>query len=90
MRTEPLSATRRSREFESFFSRALSPHWSLGFFGNASSSSFGNERFLSEIAPAIEYNLFPYADYASRQLRFTYAIGSQHAQVLRGDPFRQD
>ena len=27
---EPLSATRRSREFESFFSRALGPHWSLG------------------------------------------------------------
>ena len=60
-------------------SRALGPHWSLGFVGNASSSSFGNQRFLSEIAPAIEYNLFPYADYASRQLRFTYAIGSQHA-----------
>ena len=76
---EPLSAIRRSREFESFVSRALGPHWSLGFFGEASSSSFGNQRFRSELAPAIEYNLFPYADYASRQLRFTYAIGSQHA-----------
>ena len=77
---EPLSATRRSREFESFVSRALGPHWSLGFFGEANSSSFGNQRFTTEIAPAIEYNLFPYADYASRQLRFTYAIGSQHAR----------
>lgn len=77
---EPLSAVRRSREFESFVSRALGPHWSLGFLGEASSSSFGNERFVTNVAPAIEYNLFPYADYASRQLRFTYAAGMQHAK----------
>ena len=79
---EPLSAVRRSRELESFVSRALGPHWSLGFFGDFSSSSFGNQSFRSELAPAIEYNLFPYADYASRQLRFTYALGAQHAKYF--------
>jgi hypothetical protein len=75
-----LTAIRRSREFESFVSRALGPHWSMGFLGEANSSSFGNQRFLTNVAPAIEYNLFPYADYASRQLRFTYAAGMQHAR----------
>jgi hypothetical protein len=77
---EPLSAIRRSREVESFVSRALGPHWSLGFAGEASSSSFGNQSFLMVLTPAIEYNLFPYADYASRQLRFTYAAGVEHAK----------
>jgi hypothetical protein len=77
---EPLSAIRRSREFESFVSRALGPHWSFGFVGDFNSSSFGNRSSLIELAPAIEYNLFPYADYASRQLRFTYAAGMQHAE----------
>ena len=79
---EPLSAVRRSRELETFVSRALGPHWSVGFFGDFRSSSFGNQSSLIEVTPAIEYNLFPYADYASRQLRFTYAAGAQSAKYF--------
>jgi hypothetical protein len=30
--------------------------------------------------PAIEFNVFPYEQYASRQLRFEYGLGVQHAR----------
>jgi hypothetical protein len=32
------------------------------------------------MAPTIEYNIFPYAEYASRQLRLQYSAGLERAQ----------
>ena len=77
---EPLKVTRRERGFNWFGAKALGPHWSLAFLGEINSSTFGNRRLNVETGPAIEYNLFPYTDYASRQLRFSYGIGAQHAR----------
>jgi hypothetical protein len=77
---QPLKVIRRERNASWFLARGLSQHWSVGFLGEISSSTFGNQRLSVETGPAIEYNLFPYADYASRQLRFTYAIGARHAR----------
>jgi hypothetical protein len=77
---EPLEAKRRSKEFDSFIAKSLGPHWSFGVESEVSSSTFGNTRFSATIGPAIEYSVFPYKDYATRQLLFQYQIGGVHAK----------
>ena len=72
---EPLTAIRRSRETDWFVAKSWGPHWSIGFEGEFLSSTFGNTRSSFRILPAIEYSVWPYADYARRQLRFQYAVG---------------
>jgi len=41
---------------------------------------YGNRRLTFVMAPTIEYNIFPYAEYASRQLRLQYSAGVERAQ----------
>jgi hypothetical protein len=77
---EPLSARRHERSFDYFVARSLGPHWSLGWDGDLEASSFGNTQFGVALAPAIEFNVFPYSQYATRQFRIGYAIGVVHAQ----------
>ena len=77
---EPLKVSRHEHGVNWFVARALGPHWSVAFQGETNSSTFGNRNLSFQTGPAIEYNLFPYADYASRQWRFTYALGMQHSQ----------
>ena len=77
---EPFTVVRRERNANWFVARGLGPHWSIGLDGGVSSSTFGNTRLAVNFAPTIEYNIFPYADYASRQLRIQYAIGFDHAR----------
>ena len=75
-----IKVTRRQRGANWFAGRALGAHWSAGFQGSVSSSTFGNRRLNVAMSPTIEYNIFPYADYASRQLRIRYNLGVEHAR----------
>ena len=77
---DPFKVVRRRRSGNWFVARGLGPHWSVGVDGGVNSSTFGNTRLAFSLAPTIEYNIFPYADYASRQLRLQYAIGIDHAR----------
>jgi hypothetical protein len=77
---DPFKVTRGSRELEGFVARSLGPHWSLGFDGGVESSDFGNTTLSARFSPAIEYSVFPYQDYASRQLLFQYEAGIEHAR----------
>ena len=76
---EPLRANRRERSVEGFVARSLGAHWSAGFIGEVRSSTFGNIKFQAAAAPAIEFNVFPYAEYATRQLRLEYLIGVERS-----------
>ena len=77
---EPLKAIQQERDANWFVARSLGPNWSFGVDGRAESSTFENTVFALTLAPAIEYSFFPYADYATRQLRLQYSMGFQHAQ----------
>ena len=58
---------------------ALGPHWSAGLQGSVSGSTSGNTDLKATIAPAIEYDLFPYAQSTRRQLRINYSVGIERA-----------
>jgi len=77
---EPLEANQREHSFDWFVANSWGPHWSFGFDGRFESSTFGNTRFSAEAAPAIEFSVYPYSEYATRQIRFQYSIGVEHAK----------
>jgi hypothetical protein len=77
---DPLTVRRRERSGDFFIARSLGPHWSFGVDGRVESSTFGNTQLSGEMAPAIEYSVFPYSQYAVRQLRILYEVGGAHAR----------
>jgi len=77
---EPREFTRQERRFDWFLAKSLGPHWSFGIEGDTQSSTFENISFLVGAAPAIEFNVFPYEQYATRQLRIGYGIGVEHSR----------
>ncbi len=58
--------------------KSLTSHLSAGLSTTSFSSLFDNYRINATIAPAFEYNIFPYSESTKRQIRFTYKIGGRH------------
>lgn len=65
-----------SRGFEGLFAKSLGEHWSVGVFLTGASSTYENIRTKLALAPAVEYNVFPYSQSTRRQLRIQYWIGT--------------
>lgn len=61
---------------------SLSDHWSLGMFASAGSSTFNNYDFVSDLKPALEYNVFPYNKSFEKQLRISYKIGPNYVDYI--------
>ena len=77
---EPFESRRRSSSLEVFAARSRGPHWSLGFQGRVEASTFNNREFSALTAAAVEYSIFPYKEYATRQLVAQYTIGVERAR----------
>jgi len=77
---DPFEVTQRERSVDWFVARSLGPHWSVGFDGRAESSTFGNTKFSAEAAPAVEFSVFPYQEYATRQFTVQYQVGIERAE----------
>ncbi|MHB1170688.1 MAG: hypothetical protein ACYC28_15535, partial [Longimicrobiales bacterium] len=58
--------------------RSISPHWSIGAFGDVFTSTFDNVDVRYRLMPAIEYNVYPYSEATRRQLTFAYRVGASH------------
>jgi hypothetical protein len=54
--------------------KSISEHWSVGAFFAASSSTYSNIDLSLNPAPAIEYNMFPYSESTTHQLRLLYRL----------------
>ena len=52
--------------------KSISEHWSVGGFFSSSSSTYSNVKLSLNPAPAIEYNVFPYSESTTHQLRILY------------------
>jgi hypothetical protein len=72
---EELSVTRENWSVNSLVVKSLGEHWSAGAEGQLQSSTFENLKSEAVIAPAVEWNFFPYSMYTRRQLRVKYSIG---------------
>jgi hypothetical protein len=79
----------RDHEVESEIVRSLSNHWSVGGTSSANHSTFENRDLAFRLAPAIEYNLFPYSESTRRSLTFQYSIGANRITYLEETLFGQ-
>lgn len=89
-----------SKWFNGYTVKSINEHWSWGLFTNVSSSSRNNMNISYSGSPAIEYNIFPYSEYARREISFSYHISAgyydytektifgKHEEVLLRHQFR--
>ena len=55
--------------------KSLGQHWSVGGRASAQSSTRVNQDLAVRVAPAIEYNFFPYSEATRRALTLQYSVG---------------
>jgi hypothetical protein len=69
-----VSGTSESWDGSGLFVTSLGGHWSAGGYVETASSFFNNVKLSLSLAPAVEYNFFPYAQSTRRQLRVLYRL----------------
>jgi len=74
--------TSRSYYFSNLYAKSINQHWSIGEYLNASTSTYSNLDYALSFKPAIEFNIFPYAQYNRRKLCFNYSIGVNHKNYI--------
>ena len=72
---ETIISTQDEKDFTGMFVKSLGEHWSIGGWVEAETSTYGNMELHLNIAPAVEYNFFPYSESTRRQLLARYRIG---------------
>ncbi len=72
----------RSRSLDGLYVRSLGDHWSAGGTANLSYSTYSNIATGFSLAPALEYDVFPYSDATRRQLRFLYRVAVSYNKYL--------
>jgi hypothetical protein len=75
---EELERTSSDHEAEGTVVWSLSPHWSFGVEGSAAVSTRLNHDLSVQAGPALEYNIFPYAEATRRQVTFLYTLELAH------------
>jgi len=68
----------RGYQFEQLLALSLSDHWSIGEALEGRSSVYSNLDFSFRLAPAIEYNFYPYDEAAIRQFAILYSVGPRY------------
>jgi hypothetical protein len=76
------TSSARSSSFDGLYVKSLGEHWSAGAFVNLGHSTYSNINLGFTIAPAVEYNFFPYSVSTRRQLRVLYRIGYNYSQYI--------
>ncbi len=71
---EELTSTSENHELEGTAVWSLGPHWSWGLTGSATVSTRLNQDLAARGGPALEYNIFPYAESTRRQVTFFYTM----------------
>lgn len=88
--TVKTTSIRRNYGVNGLVVRSVTPHLSLGARANANTSTFGNTRLSVSVAPAVEYNLFPYAESTRRSFTVQYTAGVRHADYREVTWFDQE
>jgi hypothetical protein len=73
-----ITSIHRTYDFDALSVWSLSQHWSIGGFGGLRSSRYENIGISYNVAPAIEFNVFPYSEATTRQLTFLYRPGFRY------------
>jgi len=89
---------RKENKLKNLIVASINDHWSAGVVSLIESSTTANFDLNFEVMPAIEYDIYPYAEATRRQLRILYSTGFQHSNYIdtsinnkvKENLFRQD
>jgi hypothetical protein len=79
---EYIESASEEENFSGMAVKSLGEHWGIGGWIEVEASTYSNLDLLFTIAPAVEYNFFPYSESTRHQLRFLYRIGYKHANYI--------
>lgn len=74
METSTIKSITRSHHASGTVVKSAGDHWSYGLYSGISSSSYSNLDLQAYGGPAVEYNIFPYAECTRRELRVLYEV----------------
>jgi len=72
---ETISSYSDSKNARGLYVKSLSEHWSVGGWTSVSSTTYSNTALSFNLAPAIEYSVFPYSESTRRLLLVLYRVG---------------
>lgn len=61
-------------EYWGLYAYSLTDHMSAGLYTRTNFSTYGNIEYNIEASPALEYNVFPYAEYSERRFLLSYRL----------------
>ena len=73
---ETIKSTSTSWGVSGMAVKSMGPKFSIGIKSSVGHSSFSNNARTVSVTPAIEYNIFPYADWERRNLTIQYVAGA--------------
>jgi len=82
-----------NRDWGSFWNMvgySLNDHFTVALFGSASFNRVNNIALNSYIAPAIEYNFFPYGEFQQRRFIVQYQLTPQYRRYFNTTIFLRD
>lgn len=77
------------KDFTGMVVKSITDHWSAGGWIEAESSTYGNMDLFLNVAPAVEYNFFPYSESTRRQLFLRYRVGWNYMDYIEETIFNQ-
>lgn len=75
---ETITSSARRDGFTSYAIRSISPHWSVGAYGDVLTSTYSNVDWRYRLMSAVEWSLYPYREANRRQLTVAYRLGTSH------------
>jgi hypothetical protein len=72
-----IDSSTKSKSISGMITKSLGEHWSVGAYLSSYSSTYSNTKLCLTVAPAVEYDLFPYSQSTRRQLTFLYRLNFQ-------------
>ncbi len=77
---QAIVSTSHRSGFTTYTIKSISPHWSIGGYGDLLTETFANVQWRYRVMPALEWSLYPYQEATRRQLTFAYRVGASHIE----------
>jgi hypothetical protein len=71
---EPIISDSNRKNLSASLIKSIDGHWSWGGSASLYSSTFDNAKLYTSVGPAVEYDIFPYAEATRRELRIQYRL----------------
>ncbi len=80
VRDETITSITKNGSLWAYVVYSLGTHWSAGVSSYTDTSTRQNRKLSTSLAPAIEYNLFPYSESDQREITFVYELRFQSVE----------